>query len=413
MAIVAKGDLVAQQGYIDVEVVDAGGRKAQISQAGELVTGGKYDDISINFQYGLRTADIRSGGFVSGTGAVGSVGAMVYAETGTGIGSATLESIDSVRYRSGHMCYCDPSVIMPTPETGVNIYIGFLNNIDGLCWGYQGTELGFWFISGGNVSFIARSEWDDPLDGTGISGHILNPQAPQIPEIKFTWHGFKSITFGFDDGDGNIIPAHKLNFINDPTVTGTHLKNPSLPMSMKIERLAGTGANLRVQTGSWRGGKIALQDEKNTATYWPNVTALDVPLVSGARTIVAAIQNKATYGGKVNHIRVELAVVAFSNSGNKSVAIYGNKGGTPSAAMTFTDVDTVNSCLSYSKGTGQTITGGGRGAATILRAGQDRRSDVLGTGIYIYPGETLYIEVDPGGAVNGSFSTSIRIAEYH
>jgi hypothetical protein len=68
----------------DATLVDEGGRKAQISQAGELVTGGKYDDISINFQYGLRTADIRSGGFVSGTGAVGSVGAMVYAETGTG-----------------------------------------------------------------------------------------------------------------------------------------------------------------------------------------------------------------------------------------------------------------------------------------------------------------------------------------
>ena len=119
----------------------------------------------------IASADIINGGVVTGTGAVGSVGAMAYAETGTGVGSAVIESLDSVRYRAGHMCYCDPSVLMPTPEAGVNIYIGFLNGTDGLAWGYQGETLGFWFIEGGNVNFIPRDQWDDPLYGNGESGY--------------------------------------------------------------------------------------------------------------------------------------------------------------------------------------------------------------------------------------------------
>ena len=49
----------------------------------------------------------------------------------------------------------------------------------------------------------------------------------------------------------------------------------------------------------------------------------------------------------------------------------------------------------------------------IDRSGQDRRTDTRGTGIFIYPGTTLTVEVDPGGAVNGTFSVAARFMGRH
>lgn len=385
------------------------GTDVEVSESGELITASKVDDISVNFQYGIRTADVET--TVSGTGAFGATGSLAYVETGTGVGSAMIQSKDSVRYKAGHQCYFDPSVLIPAPEDGVNIYVGALNNVDGICWGYQGLTLGLWFIEGGNFNFIPRTEWTDKLDGKGESGYEINPNAAQIPKLRYTWHGIKDISYGFDLGNGNVIEVYRQTFINTQTAIETHLENPNLPMAIKVERTSGTGSNIRVYTGSWRAGSYAGQDENNLSNYWVNVTALDRPLTSSVNNNIVAIRNKSTYNGKVNHIKVELGVVTFANDGNKTVAVYGNKGASVTGLGAFTDVNTVNSTLEYA--VGGTLTGGTRGAATILKASQDRRSDVIGTGIFIYPGETLYIEVVPGGAIAGTFSVSLRFVEYH
>lgn len=409
MAIVAKGSIVDRDGRIDARIVSQSGTISDVSESGELVIASKVDDISVNFQYGLRTADTIA--TVSGTGATGSLGSLAYVETGTGVGSAVIESKDAVRYRAGHQCYYDPSVIIPAPEAGVNIYVGALNGTDGICWGYQGLTLGLWYIEGGNENFIPQADWTDKLDGTGASGYVLDPSAAQIPKLRYTWHGIKDISYGFDTGNGNIVEVYRKKFVNVETAPETHLENPNLPMSVKVVRATGSGSNLRVYTGSWRAGSYAGRDEANLSDYWVNVTVLDHPLTGSVNNNIVAIRNKANYAGKVNHIKVEIGVVTFTNDGNKTVAIYGNKGATPSGMGAWTDVDTVNSTLEYA--VGGTLTGGNRGAATLLKASQDRRTDVLNTGIYIYPGETLYIEVVPGGPISGNFSVSIRLVEYH
>lgn len=395
---------------VSAVLADDYGHRGQVSGSGELITAGYFDDISVNFQYGIRTRDVRDGGTVSGTGSVGTVKSSAYVDSGTGVGAATLTSLAAVRYRAGHECFARPSVVFGPPTVGVNQYAGLFNGADAVAVGYQGEAFGLWYIEGGNVNFIPQSTWNvDVLDGNGPSRWTMNPQGANIPVITYTWHGFKDIALGFDRGDGVVYVAHIIKNIG--VATETHLENPSLPMAVKVERVSGTGPAVRVLTSSWRAGITALRPENTTSDSWFNITVLDADGLANARNNLVTVRNKATYGGKNNHIRAELGVVSFVNNLNKTVAVFGTKGATLAGNGPFVDVDLVNSVLSYS--TGGTVSGGSQGPATVIAPGQDRRTEVLGTGIDIFPGEELTIEVVPGANVTGTFSVSLRFKEYH
>jgi hypothetical protein len=392
------------------KIIDRSGRSAVISSTGEVIVGGRMDSVSINFHYGVSDDDIVNGGMVTGTGVLGQVGSMATVSPGTGVGSATLQSLRPVRYRPGHESYCSTSVVLAVPEINVNQYIGFLDAEDGLCFGYKGLDPGFWFIEGGNSSFYPKSEWNiDPMDGTGPSGYILNMQAGQVPVIKFVWHGIRNITLEIISESGEAYPCHVLKFIN--TATDTHLKNPDLPVSCKIERTAGTGAAVVLKTGSWRAGVIGFEQDETSSDRWKDVTVLDSILAGSVRNNIFTVRNKSTYAGKINHIVYELGITTLASDANKTVAIYATTDAVLSGNTAFVDVDGVNTPLEVSQG--GTITGGERHASTVLRPGQDRRTDTRGTGIFIYPGTTLTIEVDSGGAVNGTFSASARFIGRH
>lgn len=399
-------------------VGDNGGRQGLISQSGEQIVGFRNDDISINFQYGISTMDIDSGGEFTGTGQVGTVGAVAYAETGTGVGSATLTSVDSIRYRSGHSCYADPSVVLPEPEANVNMYVGFLNGDDGWCWGYRGLDLVIWFIEGGNVSWINRADWDDPLDGSGASSYDLNPQGAQIPELKYVWHGFKDLTLEFDIGNGVLIKAHTLSFINQ-VVTETHLENPSLPMAVKIERVSGTGANLRILTGSWRGGVIAGFEENNSSNRWFAEWNINLPVVQGNWVHLATLRSKDLFQGKNNHIKTLVKLIASINSTNKDVLFAATRLVALDTAdqlaiiAGFSDIDTLNSVIETSTAarvlTTQLTDNDLGDVAIVPRSDKVRNTDVQG--LDLNPVEDIVFIGLP--AANGDVSFQTNFKELH
>lgn len=389
---------------------DRYGRTAVVSSTGELLVGSRIDSISINFQYGISTMDVKNGGVVTGTGAVGQSGSMATISPGTGVGSATLESRAAVRYKSGHESYSSQSVVFAVPEVNVNQYCGFLNGDDGFCIGYQGLVPGLWFIEGGNVNFIPKDQWNiDPMDGTGPSRYILNMQVGQVPQLKFVWHGLRNMTLEIVSESGESYPCHVLTFINESTET--HLENPTLPCAVKIERTSGTGAPLILKTGSWRAGVVSGAGGVTEGERWINYTILDRALIASVRNNIFTVRNNSTYGGKINHVPYELGVVTFVSDANKTMAIYGTYDAVLSGNTAFVNIDTINSPLSVS--TGGNITGGTRGPSTVLKPAQDRRTEVRGTGINIYPGQTFTFEVDAGPALNGTVSISSRFVGGH
>lgn len=384
---------------------DRFGRTGKISQKGEVVTGQMVDDVDVNFQYIVRTAETIS--IISGSGLVshpGASGAYAQLTVGTTAGSAALLSKAPVRYRGGHEVYGELSWIFGAPEAGVDQYCGFINDNDRWCLGYQGLEFGALFREGGTDTFIPQSEFNlDKLDGTGVSGYDINPQTINVYRLSFVWHGGLPLTIEVQIGQ-QWWPVHVLNFAND--INETHLENPHLPVGGIIERASGSGSAIEMRTGSWRGGSIAAAVSE-PSDDWLAHTVLDRTLVSNQRTNIFTLDNPTTWQGKQNHVVYELGVITFDSQANKTCAVYGTKGATLTGADPVQFIDEDNFALQYING--GTVTGGSRGPATVIKAGGERRTDVRGTGIKIYPGESFTVEVDPGGAVNGDFSISARL----
>jgi hypothetical protein len=53
------------------------------------------------------------------------------------------------------------------------------------------------YKSGTATAIIPRSDWDDPLDGTGESGIALDFSKPQILVIDYEWLGVGAVRFSF------------------------------------------------------------------------------------------------------------------------------------------------------------------------------------------------------------------------
>jgi hypothetical protein len=201
--------------------------------------------------------------------------------------------------------------------------------------------------------------------------------------------------------------VHVIDRVN--TTTTPHLDNPSLPIAAKVTRTSGTGTAADIRTSSWRGGVTSGEEEDNASNRWNSYTLLDASIVAGlARNNVFTIKNAATFQGKTNHVVVELAIVTFDNSGNKTVAFFGVNNATLTGNSTYTDIDANNSVMSVS--TGGTITAGTRGPATVIKAGGDRRTELIGTGIKIYPGQTFTFEAI-ANTFTGTISLSARWVE--
>lgn len=379
---------------------DFAGRQAFTSVFGEAVIGWRSDDVSVQFQYNNSSRDVVSA--VTGTGVVANANAMASAGIVGGAGTASITSRDAVRYRPGHECTAQFTSLYEGAAVGVNQYHGLLNGSDGACFGTKDGVFGVWFVTGGVETFIPESEFSEPP----VGGFNHDPTKLNLYMVQYGWLGVAPITY-------SIYMGHKLGWqavhVIDRAnkVIVPHLGNPSLPIQAKV---SGTG-NAAIRTASWRAGVTAGEAESNSSERWFAHTVLDATL-SGSTTPsnVFTLRNKSTFQGKTNHVRFELGVVAFDNSTNKTLAIYGNKGATLSGNGAYADIDTANSVIEVSAG--GTVSGGGRGPATILHSGNGTRIDVRDTGIVVYPGEAFTFEVVGASSYTGTFSVSARWREF-
>lgn len=392
--------------------LDYAGRAPFNTLFGDAVVGWHTDDISVQFQYNNATRDVTPS--VSGSGATSNNGAaQAVISIGTTVGDARLTSVDPIRYRPGHEALAQYTSVYEGPQAGVKHYHGIMNTTDGAAFGYQNGVFGCWFIEGGVETFYPQSAWeaDDKLDGAGGTGFNLNPAKKNVYMVQFGWLGSAPILFSVYTG---LRYGWRLVHWVDRTNTETtpHLDNPSLPIAARVVRASGTGTAAAIKTSSWRGGVTTGEDEVNGSNRWNTNTLLDAAVAASTRNSIFSIINNSTFQSKTNHVVIELGVVTFVNDANKTVAFYGVKGPIGTVVTGGTgpvSVDSVNSVVTIR--TGGTITGGTQGPATVVKNGQDRRTEVLGTGIIIYPGEEFAFECFGGAGLSGTVSLSARWVE--
>lgn len=411
----------------EVSIVDENNQAAMVSMPGEQHVGFKIDDVSVNFQYGISSFDVRAGGAISGTGTITAVDSSALIGTGAGVGTVFLESVEAVRYRAGHEMFAALSVSFGEPQEGVDQYCGFINDVDAWAPGYNGLDFGIWFVANGAlVKFIKQIDFSEDTLGADLdrnpSGFVINPQGRHVVKPMFVWHGVLDLILKVRSPRGQWITVHKEVFINTPG--GPHLGNPNLPLGMKIERAEGAGDSVVMRSSSWRGGVVAGGQETNHSNRPFGEFKLGQNKSNNAIDHLLTLRSKATFQGKVNHIKAVITLIDAVNSTNKDLVFYALRLSSLNAAdqaaieAAFSDIDSDDAVMESSIATFEltsTIIRDHivRGTTIVVQGnGQVSRSQV--ENIDILPEQDLvWVADDLGQNASGTVSLDVDFIERH
>jgi hypothetical protein len=99
-------------------------------------------------------------------------------------------------------------------------------------------------VSGSVVeTIVPRSQWLDPMDGTGPSRLVFDPTKEQIFIIDLQWLGVGRVRFALGIG-GSIVPIYAFNHAN--TTTAVYMQTASLPVRYEVNNVT-TGSVTQVE----------------------------------------------------------------------------------------------------------------------------------------------------------------------
>ena len=381
-------------------------RQGHVGIFGDQIVSPRLDDISVQFQYNVASNDVTSA--VTGSGVVEHDGTnfmRVRAGTGAAAGTAKATSVDTVRYRTGHDIYVYFTCYFSAPAANGKQYIGLLDAVDGVAIGYNGTNFGTLYRSGGADVFKTQSGFNKNTMlaesfGDG-SGYVLDPSKVNLYRINLGYLGIAPIIFEVYGGtDFGWVPFHVMEFTNQQTTT--HLQNPILPMRVEVESTG--NAVLDIHTPSWNAGVlIDRQDEKADRFQ----TARNSKTSVSTETNIFTLKNLATFQGKVNHIVSELISISASADGAKNVIVYFKKNATLGGSPSYANIDAVNSVLQIDTA-GTTVTGGTLMYALELAKVESKVLNLLDAHIKMLPGETLTVSASSASASDISITVRER-----
>lgn len=200
--------------------------------------------------------------------------------------------------------------------------------------GYYGAANGIYFEREGSINYmverssvtgsvvntrVAQADWNqDPLDGTGPSGLILDSSKAQILYMDVEWLGLGTVRTGFII-NGAFVPCH--NFDHANLVTTTYITTASLPLRYEMTNVGATASastlkqvcSTVISEGGYelRGAQLTAGTDITTpttlttaGTFYPVVsirlktTRLDAIVILTAISILG-ITNNANYKWQV------------------------------------------------------------------------------------------------------------------
>lgn len=177
-----------------------------VSLFDEEVVSNRNDYMSIQFPYGVSSFDTTTSIFAGGF--VNSFTSMAIVGTGTGSTAfAQLRSVSALRYRAGHEADLFFTAMFPNGGAPTSTqWIGLFDEVDGMAVGFNNTTFSILYRNNGIDTIVPQSSFNvDPLDGTGQSGFVLNPQRLNVFRIVYGWLGASPIRFQIVDQTGDWI----------------------------------------------------------------------------------------------------------------------------------------------------------------------------------------------------------------
>lgn len=205
----------------------------------------------------------------------------------------------------------------------------------------------------------SRSNWDDPLDGSGPSGADIDFSKTQIFLINFAWLGVGGVRFGIQKGN-TIIWFHTVS--NENVLDSVYMSTPNLPLRYQIEN-DGTGVASSLEqiccTVISEGGIQPVGYTFSTGT----TTHVDANDAGTLYAIVGIRKKSANIGANVEP-------VAFSMINTASDDYEWRLLMNPTVAGTFTYSSITNSSVEAAYGaTANEVTGGTVVASGFVKGG--------------------------------------------
>lgn len=363
------------------------------------------------FDYGVNTRFISttgtmSGGYVSGTFSQAQLNTSANVS-----GTAQVSTIRPVRYLPGFGGLARFTAVFNTGTANSEQMIGLISVhlIDGFAFGYDGVNFGVLHIKSGVKRWIPQTEWN----GKPLS-YTINPQTGNVYQIRFQWLGYGNIYFMiFDKLQRKFVVVHTIEYPN--TETTPSILNPTLKLLARIANL-GNNTNLKLSTPSALG---ALEGQTDSSYYNP----LNVPnsfdrlaTISDANNNhFLTIRDKETFLGVNNRVPIQLTSLTLSRAGGAttatSVIIRLYKNATTAGALSYVDVDTLNSPVDTSI-TSTTITSTNSERSYSLSQNTTQQTIFFKPGeLLLVPGESLSIGVQDSGVQATDVSITINWEE--
>ena len=243
------------------------------------------------------------------------------------------------------------------PTTDVTKRIGYFNSsstapytagFDGIFLESDGTTVRLKVVKTGTEVFnVAQADWDDPLDGTGSSGAVVDWENSQGAAFDFLWLGVDKIRF-YLELNGNLTLIHTCQVANE--LVGVYMSSPNHSIRYEIRSTGGADhidqicSSVNVEGARNRGGKLKAFNNNQTAISLPS--PLSLYAVIGTRL-------------KTTHLDVSVDLLVFSLLGTSADNFLWELRRNPTVAGTFTFNDQTNSGVQIAVGTSaNTVTGG-------------------------------------------------------
>ena len=170
-------------------------------------------------------------------------------------------------------------------------------------------------------NWVSQDDWNiDPLDGSGDSGILINPQKLNVFQIDFRWLGVGEIRFAIENPNtGNLIFFHHIHYSN--ANTSVHIDNPSLKIGYVAADINGGGtANVSTSGASIMG---AIQGSINptrfpTAASGSRITNMN----TGSIYHILSVKNRLISANKINTREIILKKLAIGASAASSAACF-------------------------------------------------------------------------------------------
>ncbi len=239
-------------------------------------------------------------------------------------------------------------------------------------------------------TWIPQSEWNlDKMDGTGISGQVLDPSKGNVFEIQHQYLGYGAIAFALENkGHGVFQEVHRIECAN--SLNGPTLINPIMRLVYTAENLGNT-TSLTVYGASAAG----FVEGNNGHPRNPDGRGNSKASVGTTFTNIISLRVRRDFAGRIFLGEVTPVFASWACSGNKPAEAALILNGTLAGEPDWTYQSETLSAVEYDTA-GTTVTVGANAkilAQFALAQASSEQHDIGGWKVYLIAGDVLTLAV--------------------